>query len=79
MVEIERSVPDCGARIEQIGVVAGRQGERFRSSAAEIRRVPLLLCAVEGVLVDFAADAWDSAVGLILPEMPGARAVLHAA
>jgi hypothetical protein len=39
--------------------------------------VPLLLCAVEGVLVDFAADARDSAVGLILPEMPGARAVLY--
>ena len=39
--------------------------------------VPLLLCAVEGVLVDVAADARDPAVGLILPEMPGARALLH--
>ena len=39
--------------------------------------VPLLLCAVKGVLVDVAADARDPAVGLILPEMPGARAVLH--
>ena len=39
--------------------------------------IPLLLCAVEGVLIDVAADAWDPAVGLILPEMPGARAVLH--
>src|SRR5271166_2817579 len=39
--------------------------------------IPLLLCAVEGVLIDVAADARDPAVGLILPEMPGARAVLH--
>jgi hypothetical protein len=38
---------------------------------------PLLICAVEGVLVDVAADARDPAVGLILPEMPGARAVPH--
>src|ERR1700723_2053973 len=39
--------------------------------------IPLLLCAVEGVLIDVASDAWDPAFGLILPEMPGARAVLH--
>ena len=37
--------------------------------------IPLLLCAVEGVFIDVAADARDPTVGLILPEMPGARAV----
>src|SRR5271165_2681749 len=37
--------------------------------------LPLLLGAVEDVAVDVAVDAGRLAVGLILPELPGARPV----